>query len=69
MEPWLHRIGQAPYICAMPQAKSEMIIFFPFPNIIFLLIIWEFHTMYPNHTRFPFLPGLPSHPCDLSSPP
>lgn len=30
------------------------------PNITFLLIIWEFHIMYPNNSHFQVLPGLPS---------
>ena len=29
-------------------------------NTISWLITWEFHTMYTEHTLFPFLPGLPS---------
>lgn len=28
-----------------------------FPNIVFLIIIWEFHIMYPDHTSQ--LPDLP----------
>lgn len=36
-----------------------------FPSIMFLLINWEFHTMYPDYAHFPFLPGPPSHPCNL----
>lgn len=28
------------------------------PNILSLLIIWEFHTIYPNHTHSPFHPDL-----------
>lgn len=31
-----------------------------FFNIIFLLVILEFHITYPNHTHFPILPCLPS---------
>lgn len=34
-----------------------------FPNIISLLIISKFHTMYPDQICFPFIPGPPSHPC------
>ena len=30
------------------------------PNIVFLLIILQFHMMHPDHTHFPALPGLPS---------
>lgn len=30
------------------------------------IIIWEFHTMHPNHIHFPFLPGSAPHPCALS---
>lgn len=30
---------------------------FLFTSIIFLLIIWEFHTMYPNNIHFPVLLG------------
>lgn len=33
-----------------------------FPNVLFLLIIWEFSTLHPNHTQFPLLPGIPP-PC------
>ena len=34
-----------------------------FFNTIFLFIIWEFHTMHPDDTHFPFPPGPPSNPC------
>lgn len=34
----------------------------PTPNTL-VLIIWEFRTINPDRTRFPFLPGLPSYPC------
>lgn len=30
-----------------------------FPNIIFVFIVWEFHTVYPSHIHFPFLPCVP----------
>lgn len=30
-----------------------------FSNIMFLLLIWEFHIMHPGHTYFLVLPGLP----------
>lgn len=33
---------------------------------MFLLIICEFHTLHLNHTCFPLLPGLPSHPRAIS---
>jgi hypothetical protein len=36
-----------------------------FPNIIFLLIIWECQKMHLEHTQFPALLGPFSHPCDL----
>ena len=29
------------------------------PNIIFLLIIWEFHILHSDHTHFAVLPGVP----------
>lgn len=32
------------------------------------IIIWEFHTMHPNHIHFPFLPGSAPHLCALSLP-
>lgn len=35
-----------------------------FSQIIFLLIIWDLHTVHSNHTCFPFLPNPHSHPCD-----
>lgn len=31
------------------------------PNIIFILITWEVHTMHSDHIHYPFLPGPPSH--------
>lgn len=34
-------------------------------NVMFLLMIWEFHILYPHHTHFPILPGPPQHPCNL----
>lgn len=30
-----------------------------FPNINFLLILWEFHFPHPNHTHFPILHACP----------
>jgi hypothetical protein len=38
-----------------------------FSNIIFLLIIWKFHIVHPEHTHFPVLPGLPHIPSWLPS--
>jgi hypothetical protein len=37
------------------------VLFLP-PSNIFLLIIWEFHTMHPNHPCLMFLPATPSYP-------
>lgn len=37
------------------------------PQHNILLIMWEFHTMHPKNTCFPFLMDPPSHPC--ASPP
>lgn len=34
-----------------------------FPNVLFLLIIWEFSTLHPNHTQFPLLPSIPPTLC------
>lgn len=36
-----------------------------FFNLVFLLVIWEFHIMYPDHTHFQVLPGLDLSPCEL----
>lgn len=41
---------------------------FLFPSNIFLLIIWKCCTMYPDHTRFPFLLGPPSYACAYTPP-
>jgi hypothetical protein len=38
-----------------------------YPNIISLLIVWEFHIMHPAHTHFPVLLCLP-HPVTLPLP-
>lgn len=35
----------------------EWFVYSFFPNVLFLLIIWEFSTLHPNHTQFPWLPG------------
>lgn len=40
----------------------------PTPNIIFLLTIWQFHTIHPKYTQFLFLPGLLSHLCIPTAP-
>ena len=48
--------------------RSSLPVFFffhSFPNILFLLIRWEFHIIFPYHTHFPILPCPPSHPCAL----
>lgn len=37
--------------------------FFFLPNIVFLFIVWEFHTMHPNHTGFTILLGHLAHLC------
>jgi hypothetical protein len=38
------------------------------PNITFLLIIWEFHIMHPDHIHISVLSGLLTHLCDLRTP-
>lgn len=41
-------------------------IFKTFFNIIFLLIVWEFHIVHPYHIHFLILPSLPpTNPYDL----
>lgn len=36
-----------------------------YPNTIFLLIVWDFHTVHPDGTHFLVLLGPTSHPCDF----
>ena len=38
-------------------------------NTIFLLIVWEFWIMQPNHTHFPYSLVLPGHPHTIVIPP
>lgn len=35
--------------------------FYIFFNIIFLLVLWEFHVIQPDHTHFPVLPCPPPY--------
>lgn len=43
-----------------------VIISYSFYFYTFLLIIWEFHTIHPNHAQFPVFSSLSPDPCDLS---
>ena len=40
--------------------RNSFFFFHSFPNILFLLIRWEFHIIFPYHTHFPVLQGLSS---------
>lgn len=76
--PWSYKTFQVPpanqfprpkdYMCRLNHnvlislALSTPLVFLFFLNT-FLLIIWKFHTMFPDHTQFPFLPGLLSYLC------
>ena len=46
-------------------ARLSILLYVLKTNITFVLIIWEAYTMRADHTHFPFLPGLPSHPWAL----
>jgi len=43
-------------ICSGAEILIVLVIIF-FPNVIFLFIIWEFHTMHLDYTCSPFLPS------------
>lgn len=50
-------------ISSVPSCLHFLAFFFFKHNI--LLIIWEFLTLYSDHTGYPFLQGPPSHPYSL----
>jgi hypothetical protein len=41
-----------------------MVFLFLLFNIFFLLILWEFHIIYPDHTHLPLLFCVRLDPCD-----
>lgn len=55
------------YVCSWKTSNLAFLcaFVFLFINVIFSLIIWEFHTWTPSNFHFPFLPGLLSHPYAL----
>lgn len=45
------------------KSKNMTLVFFLFPNVMFVLIICKFHIMHPNHMYFQFSQVHPPHAC------